>query len=234
MKDFSHIDTWVFDLDNTLYSATSQVFPRIHERMASFICDRFEISVDEAQTMRRTFFEQHGTTLRGLMLEHDVPPEDFLHYVHDIEISDVESCPVIRTALEKLPGRKLIYTNGSVHHAENITTHLDIGHHFDGIFDIIAADYLPKPDPAPYKLFTELHDVNPASTCMVEDMAVNLKPAADMGMTTIWLNDGSEVGGGHGPHVHHTAPSLADWFRQNMTLDIDFEEHDNDASTSAA
>lgn len=216
MKDFSHIDTWIFDLDNTLYGADIDIFPRIHQRMHRFVANHFDISLEEGQKKCRYFFETYNTTLRGLMIEQNVKPETFMEYVHDIDISDIRACEITQRALESLPGRKLIYTNASRGHAENITRHLGIDHHFEDIFDICAADYMPKPDQAAYETLIKKFGIIPARACMVEDMAVNLQPAAALGMTTLWLYRGAVDPEKDGDHIHHRAETLTDWFTDNL------------------
>ncbi|MEO0391620.1 MAG: pyrimidine 5'-nucleotidase [Pseudomonadota bacterium] len=191
-KGFDHIQTWVFDLDNTLYSARDGVFVQVHQRMGQFIADRLGLTADEAKTMQRDYFKRHGTTLRGLMVEQDVNPHDYLDYVHDIDLSVIDQAPWLNTALDELPGRKVIYTNATAPYATRILERLSIDHHFPEIFDIVAADFEPKPGDRAFDQFLSDHDVAPNSACMVEDMAINLKPASARGMTTVWLREDDE------------------------------------------
>jgi pyrimidine 5''-nucleotidase len=215
------IGVWIFDLDNTLYPASCNLFAQVDRRIGEFIADHFGISFDEARTMQKRFFREHGTTLRGLMVEHDVDPVPFLDYVHDIDVTPVAPCPDLADALDRLPGRKVIYTNGSVQHAANVTARLGIAGHFDTVFGIVEAGYVPKPDPRPYATLVERHGIDPKTACMVEDIARNLVPAHAMGMTTVWVRseadwarpDPSIPGGGvgTGSHIDHTVDDLVAW-----------------------
>jgi len=181
------VETWVFDLDNTLYPASSGLFPRVQERMNEYIARRLGVSLDEAKEMRARLFREHGTTMHGLMAVHRVDPHEFMAFVHDVDLSCVPANPALVAALNALSGRKLIYTNGSVPHAENLLKHLGITHCFDDIFDIVASDFAPKPAMAPLRVFVERFGVRPVGALMVEDMAKNLAPAAEIGMTTAWV-----------------------------------------------
>lgn len=208
--DPATIETWVFDLDNTLYPARCNLFVQVSARMTRFIQDRFDLEHDPARALQRDLFRRFGTTLRGLMTEHGVEPIAFLDYVHDIDVTPVDPSPRLDALLAALPGRKVIFTNGSVPHAERVTDRLGVTRHFDTVFDIVAADYVPKPDPRPYARLLETAAIDPARAVMIEDMAKNLAPAAALGMRTVWLQtehdwarDGAEA-----DHVHHVAEDL--------------------------
>ena len=211
---------WIFDLDNTLYPASCNLFAQVDRRIGEFIAGHFGITLDEARVMQKRFFREHGTTLRGLMVEHDIDPVPFLDYVHDIDVSPVSPCPSLAGALDRLPGRKIIYTNGSVRHAENVTRQLGIDGCFEAIFGIVEAGYVPKPDPRPYAILADHYDIDPARACMVEDIARNLVPAHAMGMTTVWVRseadwsrpDGDGVG--TGSHIDHTVDDLPAWLEK--------------------
>ena len=181
------VETWVFDLDNTLYPASSGLFPLVQERMNDYICRLLSVSLDEAKLLRAQFFREHGTTMHGLMALHGIDPHEFMAFVHDVDLSCVPANPALVAALAGLAGRKLIYTNGSVPHAENLLNHLGISHYFDDIFDIVASEFAPKPAMAPFRIFVERFGVKPTSALMIEDMAKNLAPAAELGMTTAWV-----------------------------------------------
>ena len=183
----SNVEDWVFDLDNTIYPAASSLFPRVARRMTEWIMDHFELPEDEAAELKTRLFRQYGTTMRGLMEEYKLPSDGFLSYVHEIDLSDVGYDAVLDEGLKALPGRKHIYTNGTVRHAERILEAFGIRQHFDVIFDIVASDHVPKPHPAPYDVFVARSGINPATSVMVEDMARNLEPAAALGMQTVWL-----------------------------------------------
>ncbi|HYD32293.1 MAG TPA: pyrimidine 5'-nucleotidase [Azospirillaceae bacterium] len=218
---FDRVNAWIFDLDNTLYPASCDLFTQISQRMGEFIAGHFGITVDEARVLQKRFFRDHGTTLRGLMVEHDIDPVPFLEYVHAIDLTPVDPSPTLDRALEKLPGRKVIYTNGSVRHAENVLGRLGVAHRFDAIFDVVAADYVPKPDPRPYATMVGKLAIDPRRACMVEDIARNLVPAHAMGMTTVWVRSeldwarpapGSLGGGvGTGQHIDHVVDDLVAW-----------------------
>ena len=184
---FDRIETWVFDLDNTLYPASSKVFDQISRRMTGFIAQHFNIAPDAALARQRDFFMRYGTTLRGLMTEHGLKPGPFLDYVHEIDIGTVDANPELVSKLGRLPGRKLIFTNASRIHAERVMERIGITQHFEGIFDIAAADYIPKPDRTSYAMMLRRHGVAADTACMIEDIAANLEPAKALGMTTVWL-----------------------------------------------
>lgn len=211
--DPSEIACWVFDLDNTLYPQASNLFARVSRRMTAFIEREFSLAEDDARALQKRLFLKYGTTMRGLMVEHDMDPIRFLDDVHDIDVSDMEPDPRLATLIEKLPGRRVIFTNGSVPHADRITRQLGIDHLFEGTFDIEAGDFVPKPDPRPYHQMIARFDFDPTRAVMVEDMAKNLKPAAELGMTTVWLRHDLEWSsdGATGGHVHHEIADLAAW-----------------------
>ncbi|HXP03284.1 MAG TPA: pyrimidine 5'-nucleotidase [Stellaceae bacterium] len=184
------VETWVFDLDNTLYPASCGLFPLVQERMNEYICSLFGVSLDEAKALRARYFREHGTTMHGLMAVHQVDPHEFMAFVHDVDLSCVPANPTLVAALRGLSGRKIVYTNGSVPHAENLLEHLGISDLFDGIFDIVASDFTPKPSAMPFREFVRRYGVEPTRALMVEDMAKNLAPAAELGMTTAWVKTG--------------------------------------------
>jgi len=212
-QDLVSADVWIFDLDNTLYPASSRLFDQVDWNMTRYVAELLDLDQQAARKLQKQYFREFGTTMRGLMTVHGVDPAAFLEYVHDIDLTPIGADPALADALARLPGRKVIFTNGSTAHAENITRHLGIDHHFDGYFDIIDADYVPKPAPHTYEAVCKRFDIDPQTAVMVEDMAKNLVPAADMGMTTVWLDTGvdwsrerSEDG-----HIHHRAEDLAAW-----------------------
>ena len=214
MEKFRNIDTWVFDLDNTLYDAETHVFVKIGDKMTRFVADLLNLSEDKARELRHHYFRKYGTTLRGLMSEHNLAPGPFLDHVHDVDISVVPQCEITRKSLSQLPGRKFVFTNSPRRFAETMTAHLGLEHHFDGIFTIEDADYWPKPRRETYDIFLKKHGINPKTACMFEDMEVNLSPAHDLGMTTVWFH-GKQEAPRH-PHVHHQAEKLSDWLRHTL------------------
>src|SRR5271170_1959053 len=173
-RPLDEIETWIFDLDNTLYPASCRLFNQIHARMQSFIAQRLGLSPEAALSVQKTYFREHGTTMRGLMTVDRVDPDEFLAYVHDVDLACVPPDPVLAAALNALPGRKIVHTNGSVRHAERLLAHLGIADSFCGIVDIVDAGFEPKPALAGYHELLQRHDVRPQTALMIEDMAKNL------------------------------------------------------------
>ncbi|WP_373086867.1 pyrimidine 5'-nucleotidase [Sneathiella sp.] len=214
-KDFAHIDTWIFDLDNTLYPAKSNLFAKIDQKMGEFICNFLKVELPEAKAIQKKYFREHGTTLNGLMVNYGMDPADFLEYVHDIDVTDLATAPELSEALEKLEGRKIIFTNGSLYHATNVCTQLGITHHFEHIFDIVAAEFRPKPDINVYRELVRQQNIDPEKAVLFEDMAVNLVPAHEMGMTTVWIPNDAHWSGDdtNTGHVHYQTDNLTRWLR---------------------
>ncbi len=208
-----HVSVWVFDLDNTLYPASCNLFAQIDQRMGAFISDLLDIARDEARALQKQYFREHGTTMRGLMDRHGVKPETFLAYVHEIDHSPVPRNPALAAALDRLEGRKVIYTNASVAHSEKVMERLGVRSHFEAIFDIAAADYRPKPDPAAYRQLMAEVGFAPGEAVLIDDIPRNLEPAAALGMTTVWMRTDTEYAqqGAQGDHIHHVADDLVDW-----------------------
>ncbi len=192
--DLSHIRNWIFDLDNTLYPASADLFGLIDARMTAFVQRLLGLDWDAARTIQKDYFHNHGTTLSGLMAEHEVDPHTFLAYVHDIEMDVLAEDRRLVAAIARLPGRKLIFTNGDEVYARRVLGKLGMSESFEAIHDIHACAYQPKPQPVAYERMAEAFGVVPAESLFVEDMARNLKPAKAIGMTTVWVNNGSEQG----------------------------------------
>jgi putative hydrolase of the HAD superfamily len=205
------IDTWVFDLDNTLYPANCGLFEQVQVKMNDYICTRLGLAMEQAVELRRRYFLEHGTTMNGLMQVNRIDPHEFLAFVHDVDLSLVPANPALVAALVALPGRKLVYTNGSVRHAERLLEHLGISASFSGIFDIVASEFTPKPASIPFRAFVERYQIAPTSAVMVEDMAKNLAPAAALGMTTAWVRTGIDWAalGSGADHIHYIVEDLA-------------------------
>jgi putative hydrolase of the HAD superfamily len=184
-RSFDHVETWVFDLDNTLYPSSCRLFDQIDRRMAEFIAALLKIDTAEARRIQKSFFHEHGTTLRGLMTVHGIEPHGFLDYVHDIDHSPVAACPELATALQRLPGRKLVFTNGTSVHAEKVLERLGIKEMVDDVFDIVHCDFIPKPEREPYLKFVRRTGISPNRSAMFEDIARNLKLPHELGMTTV-------------------------------------------------
>jgi putative hydrolase of the HAD superfamily len=212
-RDFAGIDDWVFDLDNTLYPASTNLFAQIDARMKTFIAQALNMTPDDAFALQKRYYHRYGTSLRGLTLHHRVDPDAFLDYVHNIDHSVLDADPRLEALLAALPGRKLIYTNGSAYHAESVMKRLGVAHHFVDIFDIRASDYIPKPDPAAYAAMIAKHTVKPDRAVMFEDSHKNLAPAAAMGMTTVWVRHAgmSAQPGEDLSHCHYVTDDLLGW-----------------------
>jgi putative hydrolase of the HAD superfamily len=217
--DLDHISVWVFDLDNTLYPSHCNLFHEIDKRMGTFISRLLDVDAYEARRIQKTYLHRHGTTLNGLMKEHDVDPVGFMSYVHDINVDRVPPNPRLGELISALPGKKYIYTNGSIAHADNVTTRLGVKSSFDGVFDIAAADYIPKPHRESYERFLEAFEVAAACAMMFEDIAGNLVCAEEFGMTTAlvhshkdWMDEpGADQSIFHSEdhnHVHHVIDDL--------------------------
>lgn len=204
------INDWVFDLDNTIYPAKSNLFVRVAVRITEFVAQHFNVPHDEARVIQKDMFRRYGTTMRGLMVEQGLAPEDYLHFVHDIDVSDLPVETELEAMLAALPGRKHIFTNGTVPHAENILNAYGIRHHFDHIFDIVGADFVPKPEQAAFDRFVGATGIDPAGAVMIEDMARNLEPAHGLGMRTVWLVSDHDwaARGADEPYVHFIADDL--------------------------
>ena len=210
---FDHVDTWVFDLDNTLYNARHGLFDQVDQRITEYVSRALDIPTDEARPLQKRYFDEHGTTLNGLVALHDCDPQDYLAYVHDIDYSTIPADPDLDNALAGLPGRKIIFTNGDVPHAERVTERIGIAHHFEAIFDIVASDYIPKPEQVVYDAIIGLHDIEPGQSAMFEDIARNLAPAKALGMTTIWIRGESAwaAASSDDGHIDHVVDDLTPW-----------------------
>ncbi len=217
--DFTHVTTWIFDLDNTLYPADGAVFAQVDQRMTAFIAGYLKVDAVEARRLQKLYYHEYGTTLHGMMSIHNMPPKDFLDYVHDIDLSGLPPNPDLGRAIEALPGRKVIYTNGSVAHAQNVLNRLGIARAFGAIFDIVAADYEPKPRRAAYERVLGKGAIDPETSAMFEDIARNLEAAHALGMTTVWVRPAeSDMPGqadsasreelANHPHIHHVTDDL--------------------------
>jgi putative hydrolase of the HAD superfamily len=216
-RGFGHVETWIFDLDNTLYPHEARVWPQVDERITLYIMELFGLDGMSARALQKFFYHQHGTTLRALMDDYGVEPEDFLDFAHDIDHSAIELNPLLGDAIERLPGRKLILTNGSRRHAQNVAMKLGIFDHFEDVFDIAAADFVPKPDRRAYMSFLDRHQVDPQRAALFEDIAKNLVVPHDLGMTTCLVipktpdpfRDSFEQEAVEAPHVDHVTSDLA-------------------------
>ena len=211
----AHIRAWIFDLDNTLYPASARLFDQIDVKMGGFIQNLLGIDAVEARRVQKGFFHSHGMTLPGLMENHAVDPHDFLARVHDVDVSVVNDAPLIRDALAKLPGRKFVFTNADAPYAERVLAKLGLSDSFDAMHDIHALGYVPNPAAAAYAHLCDAHGIDPATALFVEDMARNLVPAKAIGMTTVWVDNGSEQGPGAArDHIDVTITDVGHWLSE--------------------
>jgi putative hydrolase of the HAD superfamily len=217
----NHIDTWIFDLDNTLYPASCNLFALIDEKMTHYIQNLLGSDFDTARATQKDYFRSHGTTLSGLMAHHTVDPHEFLDFVHDIDMARLIPNASLNQAIEALPGRKLVFTNGNETYAQRVLDALGLSTTFEAIHDIHAIDYIAKPDPRGYDTLCSTFDINPTRAFFAEDMARNLRPAKALGMATLWINNGSE----HGNHdacesyIDHETHDLSHWLNTHLELE---------------
>jgi len=189
MKALQFSKFWIFDLDNTLYSGKTRVFEQIDKRMSKYISGKLNVSIVEAKEIQKKYFYKYNTTLNGMLKKHKIDANEFLEFVHDIDIDFLKKDLTLSEELRKLEGKKIIFTNGSKKHALNVTRKIGIDQYFDDIFDIIDSNFMPKPAMEPYKKLVEKHKIDPNLCVLIEDIARNLKPAYEMGMKTIWIEN---------------------------------------------
>lgn len=210
---FSHVDHWIFDLDNVLYPSECDLFSLIDIKMGQYISQILDCDIGEARKMQKTYFHDHGTTLAGLVHHHGIDPHEFLDFVHDIDMSRLSHAPELHRAIAALPGEKLVFTNGDKDYAERVLENRGLSGLFGQIHDVLACDLVPKPEKAAYQSLINTTGIDPTRSLFVEDMARNLRPAKDLGMTTIWVNTGSEWGArDHAPDfIDHEIDDLERW-----------------------
>ena len=190
----AHVESWIFDLDNSLYPHSCNLFALIDERMGAYIQRLLGVDAAEALRVQKGYFHAHGTTLAGLMRGHGVDPHDFLDFVHDIDLARLTADPALVAALDRLPGRKFVFTNADESYARRVLDRLGLANAFDGMHDIHAMNYLPKPHPGAYQALCKRRGIDPTRALFADDMVRNLAPAKALGMTTLWLDNGSEQG----------------------------------------
>jgi putative hydrolase of the HAD superfamily len=219
-RGFGHVETWVFDLDNTLYPHHLNLWQQVDDRIRAYVADFLKVSKDEAFRVQKDYYKRYGTTMRGLMTEHGMKPDDYLEFVHQIDHSPLTPNPALGAALTQLPGRKLILTNGTRKHADAVMKKLAVQDHFEDVFDIVAAELEPKPAPKTYQRFLNRHDVDPKKAAMFEDLARNLETPHALGMTTVLVvpegtrevfREGWELEGRDAPFVDCVTEDIADF-----------------------
>lgn len=218
-EQLARVDTWLFDMDNSLYHPSANLFAQIDRKMEAFVGRLLGLGREEARAVQKRYFHEHGTTLRGLMLSHGVDPHDFLNDVHDVDLSVLVPDPRMAAGLRRLPGRRLVFTNGDTAYAGRVLAALGIADLFEAIHDVEAMGWHPKPDPRAYQSVCERHGIDPRTALFADDMAHNLRPAKELGMTTLWVNNGSERG------AHAASPTfidfethhIADWLEELCT-----------------
>ena len=189
MKNLLNIKYWIFDLDNTLYSGQTKVFSEVDKKMSAFISKKMNVDLVKAKEIQKKYFYEYGTTLSGLMKQDSINPHDFLEFVHDIDISWLPKDLKLKEELLKIKEKKYIFTNGSHAHVENVTKQLGIDGLFDGVFDIVDANFIPKPNIDPYKKIIKKFNIDPRKSILIEDIAHNLEQAKNLGMKTCWLEN---------------------------------------------
>ena len=189
MKALESVKYWIFDLDNTLYSGKTKVFDQVDKKMSKYISEKLNISIDEAKKIQKNYFHEYNTTLNGMIKNHKIDANEFLEFVHDIDIDFLKKDLKLIEEFKRLDGKKFIFTNGSKKHALNVTRRIGIEQYFDDIFDIVESDFVPKPALKPYKKLVEKHKIDPNLCVFIEDIARNLKPAYEMGMKTVWIEN---------------------------------------------
>ena len=220
-RGFAAVETWVFDLDNTLYPH-HLLWQQVDDRIRQYVAEFLRVTGEEAFKLQKDYYKRYGTTMRGMMTEHGINPDDYLEFVHQIDHSPLEPNPALGAAIESLPGRKLILTNGTRKHADAVMKKLEIHQHFEDVFDIAAADLDPKPLPQVYDRFLAKHGVDPMKAAMFEDLARNLEVPHVLGMTTVLVvpEDTKEIfrevwenAGRDAPYVDHVTEDLAAFLR---------------------
>ncbi|MEP9376664.1 pyrimidine 5'-nucleotidase [Aquabacter sp. CN5-332] len=223
LRGFEGVETWVFDLDNTLYPARHDLWGQLDARMRDYVANFLGVTPEEAFVVQKDYYRRYGTSLRGLMIEHGLDPAPFLEHVHDVDLSNLDPSPRLAAAIEQLPGTKLVYTNGSEQHAKNVLGKLGLGGHFAAVHDIVAAEFHPKPTEEAYQRFLRAHGVEPKRAAMFEDLARNLEVPHRLGMATVLVvapderieaNESWEFEGREAAYVDHVTDDLAGFLEQ--------------------
>ena len=226
LSRFRVVDAWIFDLDNTLYPRHTNIYAQVDRRIRDYVQRLLKLAPEEAQRVQKDYYRRYGTTLRGLIVEHGIAPDDFLEYVHDIDHSPVQPDPALAAAIQRLPGRKFILTNGSLRHAEKIAERLGITDHFDDIFDIVRLELMPKPARETYDRFVAETGIVPAHAAMFEDLARNLEVPKALGMVTVLVVPGGtreivseawEQEGHEAAHIDYLTDDLGGFLGEVLT-----------------
>ena len=223
-RGFGRVDTWVFDLDNTLYPSDARIWPQVDERITLYVMRLYGLDGMSARALQKHYYHRYGTTLKALMVEDGIDPIDYLDFAHDIDHSAIKLDAALGDAIAALPGRKLILTNGSRRHAEAVATRLGILNHFEDVFDIAAADFVPKPERSTYERFLDRHAVDPHRAALFEDLARNLVVPHDLGMATVLVvprapdpfREAFEQEAVEEPHIDHVTSDLAAFLRTRV------------------
>jgi len=189
MNELKKIKYWLFDLDNTLYSGDTKVFEQVDKKMSLFISEKLNVSIKEAKKIQKNYFHEYNTTLNGMIKNHKINAEEFLEFVHDVDLNFLKKDLDLHKGLANLIGKKYIFTNGSKAHASNVTKRIGVENLFDGVFDIVDSDFIPKPSIEPYKKIIQKYGLDPEYCIFIEDIARNLKPAYELGMKTVWIKN---------------------------------------------
>jgi putative hydrolase of the HAD superfamily len=208
------IRNWIFDLDNTLYPHEARLFEQVDRRITGYIARLFQVDRDEAYRIQKNYFHTRGTTLAGLMAEHGVDPHEYLADVHDIEMDMLAENAPLAAAIAQLPGRKIVFTNADEAYARRILARLGLGDTFEAIHDVHALNYRPKPEPWAYQHICDTFGLDPSASLFADDMARNLKPAKDIGMTTLWVDNGSEqADSAERDHIDFATRDVTHWLQ---------------------
>ena len=189
MSELNDIKYWLFDLDNTLYDGATKVFDQVDKKMSKFISNKLNVDIQEARKIQKSYFQEYNTTLNGMIKNHKINADEFLEFVHDVDLSFLAKDEILGNQIKNLEGKKYIFTNGSREHAKNVTKKIGIDQLFDGIFDIRDCEFIPKPSKEPYLKLVENYKIEPQYCIFFEDIARNLKPAFEMGMKTVWIKN---------------------------------------------
>ena len=216
MKELSNIKYWLFDLDNTLYSGDTKVFDQVDKKMSKFISEKLKVSLDEAKKIQKNYFHEYNTTLNGMIKNHDIDANEFLEFVHDVNLEFLKKDEPLKKEIIRLKGKKIIFTNGAKAHAANVTSRIGIDQLFDGAFDIVDSDFYPKPSIEPYKKIIENYKIEPEYCIFFEDIARNLKPAYELGMKTVWIENNEPWAAKHSDEkfVNYKTGSLTKFLKE--------------------